>query len=632
MDYVPLEIAGRKNLEIPVLESYSGKAKEDFWGNFPKNPLPTEASTQVNSNELEKLIEESKDRLLLHQYERGLKVVKSLREGASACQKDPPLGSVLVKNAPKCYEYGETMTDNIATWVKKGFAAGPFSCPPTKMFRCNSFLAVKQGEKVRPVLNVSLPEENSFNSNICLNEMEKVTMCSARQFSQVLQEAGEGAVFCKFDQKDAYKNIPAKVEDYRLQGFEWLGKYFVETRQIFGARTAVANYDILGRIILDLAIIDSGVPSKLCMRQLDDVPMVSPVGKDYCDRFQSSYKKICEKVNIELASPCKEFDKAFEKTTYGKVLGIWFRSTDQKWSLPDEKRFKAAETVRKALEQDKIMLLDMQRLMGRLNNIVTMCPFLKLFTSPLYQSLGWLQKNPFKPVILSEECKNDLQVFCGFLSDKDVWHPIAPRPCAPPTVRLNFISDAAGENDSTKGEIGFASVGFDLDGKFLFARQVMWPKGILNEVKDKNGKSYGQKMTTLETLGLLLPLISIPGELRNQNIVMGVDNLGCVYAMDSCKSSNDETASILVRAIHLIAAFLGSRIHAIHVPRMSTWEAELVDRMSRENTTTTSDRALLNSFNHDPLPGCLTGWMENPREDWSLPIELLEYVEKVLNK
>jgi hypothetical protein len=66
-------------------------------------------------------------------------------------------------------------------------------------------------------------------------------MCSARCFSYSIVEAGKNAKFCKFDQKDAYKNVPAKIEDLRLQGFECLGKYFVETRQIFGAKTAVAN-------------------------------------------------------------------------------------------------------------------------------------------------------------------------------------------------------------------------------------------------------------------------------------------------------------------------------------------------------------------------------------------------------
>jgi hypothetical protein len=31
------------------------------------------------------------------------------------------------------------------------------------------------------------------------------------------------------------------VKDLRLQGFSWLGKFFVETRQVFGAKTSVCN-------------------------------------------------------------------------------------------------------------------------------------------------------------------------------------------------------------------------------------------------------------------------------------------------------------------------------------------------------------------------------------------------------
>jgi len=51
--------------------------------------------------------------------------------------------------------------------------------------------------------------------------VEKVHMSSARLFGYALQEAGTGATISKFDMKDAYKNIPAKLEELRLQGFIW---------------------------------------------------------------------------------------------------------------------------------------------------------------------------------------------------------------------------------------------------------------------------------------------------------------------------------------------------------------------------------------------------------------------------
>jgi hypothetical protein len=53
----------------------------------------------------------------------------------------------------------------------------------------------------------------------------------------------------KIDKKDAYKLVPAPIEDLRLQGFSLLGKYFVETQQIFGSQKAVKNFDRLANTV-----------------------------------------------------------------------------------------------------------------------------------------------------------------------------------------------------------------------------------------------------------------------------------------------------------------------------------------------------------------------------------------------
>ena len=125
--------------------------------------------------------------------------------------------------------------------------AGPFEAPPLSNFRGNPLMAVDQGENIRPVLNVSLPENASFNDNINFFEMEKVSMSTARRFGFSLCEAGYFVKMSKFDLVDAYKIIPAPLNDIRLQGFCWLQKYFVELKQIFGAKTAVANFDIFAQ-------------------------------------------------------------------------------------------------------------------------------------------------------------------------------------------------------------------------------------------------------------------------------------------------------------------------------------------------------------------------------------------------
>jgi hypothetical protein len=201
-------------------------------------------------------------------------------------------------------------------------------------------MAIQQSGKVRPVLNLSAPEGMSFNDYVNEIELEKVHMTSAKQFASSLIEAGEGAVFSKYDLVDAYKNVPVKIFDLRLQGFSWLSKFFLETRQIFGAKTAVPNYDIFGNTILTLANADAKVPKCFFHRALDDVPVVSSKCRDVCESFDDAYVNTCSDLNVKLAEPCKNFEKAFVHSSYGKVLGYFFSSKPLSWKLPDDKRKK----------------------------------------------------------------------------------------------------------------------------------------------------------------------------------------------------------------------------------------------------------------------------------------------------
>ena len=92
-------------------------------------------------------------------------------------------------------------------------------------------MAIERNGKVRPVLNVSEPAGRSFNNNVDTNMIEKSYMSTTKEFGYALRKAGRKTVFSKFDVSDAYKNIPAKLEDLMLQGFCWLGRYFLEKKK-----------------------------------------------------------------------------------------------------------------------------------------------------------------------------------------------------------------------------------------------------------------------------------------------------------------------------------------------------------------------------------------------------------------
>ena len=63
--------------------------------------------------------------------------------------------------------------------------------------------------------------------------------------------------------------------------------------QMFGAKTAVPNYDILGNTVTALARAVSEIPKSLVHRQLDDVPTVAPCFTNWCQQFTNNYKEVC---------------------------------------------------------------------------------------------------------------------------------------------------------------------------------------------------------------------------------------------------------------------------------------------------------------------------------------------------
>ena len=556
---------------------------------------------------------------------RAMRCVDSLKFGADSCQKTP-LPPCKTLNASNTVKFGPEITDTVAAWSFKKFLAGPFDTPPLDNFRVNPLMAIDQGTKIRPVLNVSLPKDCSFNSNVNVFKMEKVKMSTAKMFSFNVHDAGENSLMSKQDMVDAYKNMPCPVSDLRLQGFAWLDKYFVETQQIFGAKTAVANFDILGKTILDLANAKLELPESWIHRTLDDVPFVSPAHKEWNSEFVTEYKKVCEKCNISLAADCENFDKAFSSSKMGKVLGIYFNTESLSWKIDEEKQTKAQNCIADTLKTQFLNLENYQELMGRLNDIGQMCPFMKGFKSNLNNILSELHK--FEKVKLSVQARNDLSIWSNFIEDCTGWQPIAGPYKGIPLGVKSFTSDAAGHAKSLKvmDRLGCGNVGFSSDGQVIFATQVFWPEGILNVARDSKNCRLGDKTTTLEFLGILLPFLLVPESLKNQHVVVKVDNVGCYYGWLNRQVKGDKMASVLVRVLHLISAFLGCFIHIEHLPRNSSWDAMLVDRLSRSLTTTVMDRKLLASFVLPDLPDSLVSWMEDPSEDWVLPNRILAHV------
>jgi hypothetical protein len=621
---------------IQKLEDYSEIPRPDFWKDFPFRPMPRGVETPVKANRIKFHVNRARKVLSRHQFNRGMKLVDSLVVGAPAHQRFE-LGPISVPNTQSAIEHGMYLTDKIAVWVDSGFVAGPFEYPPLPGFRANTLLAVARNNSIRPIINMSEPKGYSFNDNLIERNMEKVWMCTAKKFSFMLAEAGVGCTMSKFDLKDAYKNIPARPEDWRIQGFSWLGRYFFETKMIFGASPSVSNFDILGATLVELAVAESGIPRQLVARALDDIPVLAPKGSDWTERFGSAFRKICLDCGVRVADNCANNIKAFENQKQGTVLGIIFNADKQEWSLAREKADKIIRSIQVFCETSYADLKQTQSVMGLVNDLSQMSPFLKFFKYSGNNFLGSFAGNELIVKTPTNQLKRDLLVCAKVANHARRGLPIAHRPSQPPIVVKELFSDAAGAkfsmyngsrvNHSAENDRGAACFEV-IDDNVVWWGQVIWPLSFLNEAMDSKGRSYGCKTTTLEAVGMLIPFLSIPRELAGQHVVLHVDNMALVYGWMNGNVKNDESASILLRAIAVIAAYLGSVVHVVHIARCSDVWSELADSLSRKSTMSAEVRGKIRFARKVVVPDIIYDWLRSPSESWDLPFNLLSVIKR----
>jgi hypothetical protein len=499
-------------------------------------------------------------------------------------------------------------------------------------------MAVEQRDKIRIVMNLSGPEGASFNDAIIEQALEKVSMSSARLFGYTLVDCGVGARMWKYDMVDAYKTIPAAQPDLRLQGFTWLGRFFVELKKVFGSKEAVSAFDRLNHTLVVLAAKSAKLPLQYIHRTLDDVPFATPASSDKGPIFASEYENICSQIGASLAPPCAKFEKAFCDSTHGTVLGIVFDSVSMTWSISDDKRSRILSRLHDPLLGKPISLLETQQLIGSLNDVGQMCPFLRGFRQPLYNFLLQFKEDPVVKLSPPPEVRSDLKVWAAALHTVSLGSPIPARLSEHLPSAIMFVSDASGAQFAKTGE-KFITLPYDgergaasinaIENDFIwFHANLTWPRPFLLQHRDSSDHAYGCKSSTLEAIALILPFLCIPNILVGKEVTLLTDNEALVFGWEKRRVPHDTSASIFLRSLHLISSYVGASVEIRHLPRMSSPSARLADALTRSTTTEEIHRDAVKSAPPVLIPPDLQDWLDHPSEDWSLPVKLLSHVQK----
>jgi hypothetical protein len=151
------------------------------------------------------------------------------------------------------------------------------------------------------------------------------------------------------------------------------------------------------------------------------------------------------------------------------------------------------------LESKHVLVCELQSLIGSLNNLCKMCPFLKIFYFNLNKEMAVRIKDPDHSRELPQVTKKDPLVNAGVLLEVE-WLPIVSKPTSAPPSATVFISDTAGlparKQSGTCEDIGRASVGFDSDRSMVSAGRIYWPRGFICYETDEEGIRSGDKTAT----------------------------------------------------------------------------------------------------------------------------------------
>ena len=180
-----------QKVDLPILSDYKKAAPKWFWNLFPGNKEMS-VDSLVDGEKLRELAEECG----YPDKEKLNRICDNVKFGAKIGCKPEFRKPTRAGNAPFTNDEAVKITDAIADWCKKGFAAGPFDKSEVpKDIKVNSLMTrPKPNGGVRVILNLSAPAKQLVNDGINTDDFPAI-MSSTLAWLRVLKKAGKGCVF-----------------------------------------------------------------------------------------------------------------------------------------------------------------------------------------------------------------------------------------------------------------------------------------------------------------------------------------------------------------------------------------------------------------------------------------------------
>ena len=584
--------------KLPELNSKWSKSQWESSG-FPCTQIPENFPTMLNETAWDDLLEKIETSELLPPYHQKelVKIKAWLLEGVPYRMKGPGTEPEKANNHLNRQET-ERAIDKIAQFCAQGHMAGPLHNweNRTDLKFTSIFARYQQSDNsVRIINDHSYPKGRSFNEAIDKEVVKEIPIHvgQLREFIKSVLECGKNATISKYDMNAAYKFIPVKQEQYRLQAISICGAIFVDMKLSFGDATACHYYSFFHTITQEafvFSVIDT--PKDLVTICVDDSSIVVPeIAIDWAVQYGNRYKEVMDLIGAGTKPSDPERRKCFELKNDGEVLGVWINTKTMTWSLSTPKLSDILEKIdmlvdpKDATTIKVVKLKELQKVVGKIVDLAMICSNLKSamailniekarfereFHDENEKPLAGQQKIAF----LSPRAREDLLVIRSVLACIQEY----PIPLENHERNVNrgaevfFCSDASGliANINApaalgvyipqQGEIQSLALSYILPRKWMLSR---------NEDREQNADNT----VLLELLALISPIVEFPNLFRNKAVSFQTDNLALSQLYKSLWPNKESTAYFL-RALNFVT-------QALNVKLSIEWKRRRSDLFSR---------------------------------------------------
>ena len=288
--------------------------------------------------------------------------------------------------------------------------AGPFTHPPFQNFRLSPIGVVpkKTPGAFRCIQHLLYPYGTSVNDGSPVED-SSVTYSRIDNAVGLILRSGVGRFLAKTHIKSAFPIIPIRPANYHLLGIYWRGHYYFNRCLPMGLASSCKTFEALSTAVQWIAQTKLGISYMLHL--LDDFFIIISGSHEQCSRELALFLELCSYLGIPMAP-----DKTVGPSTVLSFAGKGPNTLNFEARLPRDKVMRCASLLSDYLKRKKVILRELQSLIGFLNFACSVVLPGHAFLRRLIDlTIGIARPQQF--ITLTQADKSDKGTWLAFLSN-----------------------------------------------------------------------------------------------------------------------------------------------------------------------------------------------------------------------